>query len=320
MSGSTGWLPEQALDEEFVRAAARQEDTAQVRAARAARITAQHARASGWRTDGLPARHPAPGRTTRRPSRGLHASLAALALLSVALWSGAPALARLGPAPGHAVAGPRVPPTPDDAAGSPLGAPPPAPAGEGGFALLHGTTGSRAVGWDPCRPVHWVLRSAGAPPGAAAQVQQGFARLSAATGLVFVLDGATTEAPADDRPLVQRQQYGDRWAPVLVAFADPSEAPELAGDVAGYASTRLADPDGRGLRVVTGTVVLDGPALHDHPEVVPAVVLHELGHLAGLDHVPDPADLMYAYGSPATTFSDGDLRGLARLGAARCFS
>lgn len=49
-------------------------------------------------------------------------------------------------------------------------------------------------------------------------------------------------------------------------------------------------------------------------------MLHELGHLVGLDHVNDPTQLMYPETSgEMTDFAAGDLTGLAELGRGACF-
>lgn len=210
-----------------------------------------------------------------------------------------------------------MPPDAADARLLPL--PPPLP-GSGGYQLLN-DLGDEQVRWDPCRPVHYVVRPNGAPAGGSATIDSAFAQLSAATGLSFVHDGSTDEPPATDRPLLQIHRYGQRWAPVLVAWSTPVESPGLAGSVAGYAGPRPADPDGRGLRLVSGLVVLDAPQLAERPDpaVGMSVVLHELGHLAGLDHVADPDDVM-APSSRVDSYTPGALRGLRGLGEGRCFS
>ena len=47
-------------------------------------------------------------------------------------------------------------------------------------------------------------------------------------------------------------------------------------------------------------------------------LLHELGHLVGLDHVDDPNELMYPRAAERTSYGPGDLKGLALLGAIPC--
>jgi Zn-dependent protease with chaperone function len=57
----------------------------------------------------------------------------------------------------------------------------------------------------------------------------------------------------------------------------------------------------------------------DGKRVVRAVVLHELGHLVGLDHVTAADQLMYPQVQPGVTdFGAGDLTGLAALGRGTC--
>jgi len=54
-------------------------------------------------------------------------------------------------------------------------------------------------------------------------------------------------------------------------------------------------------------------------QVVRAVVLHELGHLVGLDHVTAASQLMYPQTQPGVIdFGTGDLTGVAALGRGTC--
>ena len=56
------------------------------------------------------------------------------------------------------------------------------------------------------------------------------------------------------------------------------------------------------------------------PQRVRGVILHELGHLVGLDHVDDPRELMYPRPTvQGDDFADGDRRGLAALSRGPCF-
>jgi hypothetical protein len=47
------------------------------------------------------------------------------------------------------------------------------------------------------------------------------------------------------------------------------------------------------------------------------VLLHELGHVMGLGHVPAIGELMQAAGGGVTDLGPGDLEGLRRLGSAQ---
>jgi hypothetical protein len=176
------------------------------------------------------------------------------------------------------------------------------------------------VAWSPCRPVHLVVDPTGAPEGFADLVTVVAGEITAATGLVLTVDGTTTEAASAERPAYLPEQYGDRWAPVLVRFSDAATVPDLTGDVVGVAGTQTVHDRIAGVSfLVSGSVYLDATLLTDPGalEWYPEVLRHEMAHLVGLDHVDDPAQLMY----PTTTvhgFQAGDLAGLALVGQGAC--
>jgi hypothetical protein len=248
-------------------------------------------------------------------------------------WSWAPtveeALARPSTAPPAPPADSRLPDRPApgvDAAPEPRGVPlPPPPEGGTHAFLTFQADGVTPVAYDPCRPVHYVIRPDSAPPGGEAMVREAVARISEVTGLQFVYRGATDEAPAPDRPVFQPDRYGRRWAPVLIAWETEEENPALAGDVVGEAGSVPASL-GDGPRVyLTGTVSLDAPRLReilrgrDGRRIASSIVLHELGHLIGLAHVDDEQQLMFPEARrEVSDFAGGDLTGLAALGAGVC--
>jgi hypothetical protein len=218
------------------------------------------------------------------------------------------------PTPGH------------EAARAPRGHPLPPPPGGGPYTFISTQTdGVAPVAYDPCRPVHYVIRPDDAPAGGEEVITAAVARVSEVTGLQFVYDGGTDEPTTLDREIFQPDRYGDRWAPVLIAWESDVQNPALAGEIVGEGgSTAVSLGDGPQV-LVTGTVSLDAgqfPQILDRRHgtaIARAFVLHELGHLVGLGHVEDDQQLMYpeTHGD-VLDFAAGDLTGLAALGSGRC--
>jgi hypothetical protein len=185
--------------------------------------------------------------------------------------------------------------------------------------------GVTPVAYDPCRTIHYVMRPDGAPDGGEEVVRSALDRLSEVTGLQFIDDGTTDEPTTIDRPIFQPERYGDRWAPVLIAWETEEQNPALAGDTVGQAGSTAVSL-GKGPRMfVTGTVSLDAGRMpeilsfRDGEKTARAIVLHELGHLVGLAHVDDPDQLMYPEARrEVPDFAAGDLTGLAALGRGAC--
>ncbi|MFF5793439.1 matrixin family metalloprotease [Paeniglutamicibacter sp. NPDC012692] len=217
-----------------------------------------------------------------------------------------------------------VPPRGVEASAEPLGTP---PAAQDSTAYrLHPSPDKKQkfVAYDPCRPIHYVIRPDGAPANAERLVHEAVQAVSAASGLQFIYDGTTSEGPSGQRTQYQPERYGKRWVPVLVTWSSPAEIPALAGDVAGLGGSSYVSARGTPLVFVAGQVNLDGPdvaamMLHSQgPEHVRAVIMHEFGHVLGLDHVEDPNQLMFEGPSYRTSFAPGDLAGLAVLGTGAC--
>ncbi|WP_285248386.1 hypothetical protein [Pseudarthrobacter sp. efr-133-R2A-89] len=203
----------------------------------------------------------------------------------------------------------RTNPTPGrESRPTPLGTPAPLPAQIDSYAFLGlPEVKQDLVAYDPCRPIHFVMRAANAPAGGQEMVNAGFAELSRVTGLQFVNDGGTLEGPSDERPMYQPDSYG------------------ATRDAFGYAGSWAASPGAKDPYVyVTGQVVLNAPLLSEYaavegPALEPAVIAHELAHLVGLEHVDDPTQLMYPEaGFGVYAYAGGDLTGLAALGHGTC--
>jgi hypothetical protein len=178
----------------------------------------------------------------------------------------------------------------------------------------------KPVRWNPCEPIHYVVNVSEAPDGSLEDVQEAIGRVSADTGIRFEFDGSTQEIPQQGRSPYLPQLYGDRWAPVVIAWAYQAETdiPFEQGDKHYAAIAKpLAPPDGSP-QFVSGWVVInaadDNEPGWDSPNDEGPTILHELGHIMGLDHVASNYELMEPSGGYMTDFGPGDLAGLDRLG------
>jgi hypothetical protein len=191
-----------------------------------------------------------------------------------------------------------------------------------GFLFLDRTDQGTPTRWNPCEPIHYVVNTSLAPPGSIADVHEAVSRISAATGIPFVYEGMTEEEVSIYREVFQPDRYGARWAPVLIAWADPdtSDIPFESGHrvAAGVAvpvipPTRLEDV------YVSGWIAINAddpnPPGFDLPGEQGPVILHELGHLMGLGHVKTVGELMNPSGGGVTDLAAGDREGLRELGA-----
>ena len=217
-----------------------------------------------------------------------------------------------------------TPPPGLEEADAPLGAASPPPLGSDAYRFLAVNGDGSPVGYSPCRPLHYVVNDGLAPAGSQQLVTDAITTISAATGIQFIHDGTTPEQPSPQRPPYQPDAYGERWAPLLIAWTTPEVAPQLKGKVIGTGgSTHFSFGDGP-KAFVTGGLDLDAPQIADellNPDgnlYASAVILHELSHVMGLDHVDDPTQLMYPEIGTPEGLSAGDLNGLFELGKAQC--
>jgi hypothetical protein len=247
---------------------------------------------------------------------------AVVAFLGVALVAGglvvAVALVWLGPARTSSAAGPGT--------AGPADAGPLAETGVGassdGYTVWDRNDDGTPVRWDPCSPIDVVVDPRDAPSGALDDLEIAIERLVRATGLTVRVTGTTDERPRADRPPYQPDRYGDRWAPVLVTWAAPHEGGiRLRSTDRGVALPVAVGPVGD-RTYVTAQVALNAerhdlvPGFEDRSWSWGSTLLHELAHAVGLDHVDDPAELMYVHpGEGPVEFGPGDRAGLEAVGA-----
>jgi hypothetical protein len=188
------------------------------------------------------------------------------------------------------------------------------------YAFLDTVDGTRPVTFSSCRPLQVAVYPAGGPRNAEQLVREAVAQVRAATGLDIVVAGTFGgHAPNwnfEAAPITLVD-------PVSVSWQDGEAIAAMTDDVAGLGgSPTVTSAHGTPYRVA-GTIALardwfvrmEEQGQHD---LALAVVLHEFGHVLGLDHVDSPGELMYHDNIGRTSFGAGDLQGLRLLGRGPC--
>ncbi len=193
------------------------------------------------------------------------------------------------------------------------------------YSVNHNSNGSVAR-WNPCDgAIHVLVNATRGGAGALADTQRALAVLSTATGLRFVYDGPTSFIPT-------RANSSSQPARLVIAWAPPGTGAGRsdyfgAGEVGegGWRSSGVSNNGGATWtwKIVQGFVVVD-------PTVAiaagfgagvsrGALLLHELGHVVGLNHTGDGAQEMYPSLRSATlaSYGAGDLAGLRAVGASK---
>ena len=207
------------------------------------------------------------------------------------------------------------------------------PEGSGGFGYLaaigpngvqYGVTDPgpelSPIRWNPCSTIRVALNLG--PYGAyASDVREAMDRFSSATGLNLVEVGTSTFTPSWASPFEHSTALaGSPAVPydLLITLGGEDTTDLLDDNVIGRA---VSLPGGSPVHFVAGTLVIDVPDLTGRPVWsgvgLGSVVLHELGHIGGLDHYNDPGLLMNPYTSGVPMYAPGDLRGLWQVGSVR---
>jgi hypothetical protein len=190
--------------------------------------------------------------------------------------------------------------------------------------------------WNPCqRAVTWKVNLASVPRSSRATVlsetKSAVARISKATRIPFAYKGATSEVP-------QPGSAARQSAEIIIAWTTPSRTRySLAGATAGqggfsyaWASRWVNGRTTYTYAAQRGFVVLDTPQAFSQLRGGfgsglrrTNLLMHELGHVMGLQHAGNPREQMYPTLRTASpyAYAAGDLAGLARVGrGAGCLS
>ncbi len=176
------------------------------------------------------------------------------------------------------------------------------------WAPLNGTR-ARPVRWNPCAPIVYYVNPRRMPAYGMADLRESLRRVSMVSGLTFRYGGASSVVPTPS--------YKGPRGTVVIAWATPTESKGLlspfAAGVGGFTSRRG--------QIMSGALVINASYLRatesgfgkGSPHGL--VLMHELGHVVGLDHVNEHLSMMHPAASlPAAVWGAGDIAGLQAVG------
>lgn len=196
---------------------------------------------------------------------------------------------------------PPPPPPPPPAATTTTTLPPPPTSTS--YAFLASNGSGQYTRWSPCKnPIRWQLDTTIAPtPEFRTAVADALATAAAATGHSFEL-------------------VGDAGPALGVGVEAVIGLRDLNAGTLGLGGGRFTSS----LEMVTGSVYIDiGLTSGSRAATLRTTLIHEIGHMLGLGHVPDSTQVMFGTlrTPPPQEYQWGDLEGLRLVGATQpCYA
>jgi hypothetical protein len=196
---------------------------------------------------------------------------------------------------------------------------------DGAFRFLERAAGGAPVRWNPCETITYAVNTRGATSPVRPDLKEALRRVTLATRVEFKSVGTTRESfiraylRMRYEGVIRKAELILIWVEhadyeaILRRLDDPRPSVAFAKTMAGLYAHRD--------QYFGGIIVMDADATSargfGYRYAHGSVLLHELGHVMGLDHVKDPDELMYSGHHPnfsVRDFGSGDLEGLRRVG------
>lgn len=167
----------------------------------------------------------------------------------------------------------------------------------------------RAVGWDPCTPIPYVVLRGNVPSGGVVMIREILAEVAAISGQRFTEVGWTDTVPTGT----------ESDGRITIGWADDPTIARLrvgTSRVAGVGSMTW-----NGTQAVSGFAILRAraPGISGVGPVARDTLRHEIGHALGLAHVDAATEVMYPTVRPGVRgYGRGDRAGLKAIATAAC--
>lgn len=186
--------------------------------------------------------------------------------------------------------------------------------------------GGEPVHWNKCKAIGYRVSKHRAPEGGITQAKKAVHKVAAASGLRFDYQGVSQVRPY----INQKYQRGTR---LVIGWLAPRESKQLQGGGAGYGGPQYYTSGSNKGMIIKGFVQLNaslnkkladgfgrGPR-YGYQGTKGQLLLHEISHAVGLDHVQQKRQIMYpTLTRKKAAFGAGDVNGLRRVGKLRrCF-